>query len=430
MFIELHFIQSFAPSVLNRDDTNNHKDTYFGGTRRLRVSSQCFKRSMRFNPEFVNVFNETSLEDPTKLYEAQKKYIGLRSKRLALEWLKPELVKHVSEDKADLAEKIALAFVESLMVDSGGMDKDETQTSVLLYLHQDEVKWIADELIKLKDQWEIILLKPTTEKPAEEKPATRRGKKPAEASSSGNKEGKLLEKIAKSLKEQLGKRTSAPDIALFGRMLAGKTETNLDAACQVANVISTHAVRKFDVDYFTAVDDLKKDAMGAGMVGMTPFASACFYRYMRLDWEQLKTNLRSNEKSDDDSLARKTVEGFLRAAEAATPSGKQNSFDNNARPSFMLAVARRGGASWSLVNAFEQAVQGNNGYVAESEKQLSAQWDRFCEIYGDKSIIASAVLLPDARLTKEKLNSPRLQQVVKSSMDELVQAMIAPEVLK
>ena len=43
MFIELHIIQNFAPSNLNRSDTGSPKDCEFGGVRRARVSSQCFK---------------------------------------------------------------------------------------------------------------------------------------------------------------------------------------------------------------------------------------------------------------------------------------------------------------------------------------------------------------------------------------------------
>src|SRR6266852_67126 len=47
MFIELHIIQNFSPSNLNRSDTGSPKDCGFGGVRRARVSSQCFKRAMR-----------------------------------------------------------------------------------------------------------------------------------------------------------------------------------------------------------------------------------------------------------------------------------------------------------------------------------------------------------------------------------------------
>src|SRR5688572_5321205 len=47
MFVELHILQNFAPSNLNRDDTGAPKDCEFGGHRRARVSSQCLKRAIR-----------------------------------------------------------------------------------------------------------------------------------------------------------------------------------------------------------------------------------------------------------------------------------------------------------------------------------------------------------------------------------------------
>ncbi len=50
MFVELHMIQNFAPSNLNRDDTGSPKECEFGGYRRARVSSQCLKRAVRMLP--------------------------------------------------------------------------------------------------------------------------------------------------------------------------------------------------------------------------------------------------------------------------------------------------------------------------------------------------------------------------------------------
>ena len=47
MKIELHLLQNFAPSNLNRDDTGAPKDCEFGGYRRARISSQCQKRAVR-----------------------------------------------------------------------------------------------------------------------------------------------------------------------------------------------------------------------------------------------------------------------------------------------------------------------------------------------------------------------------------------------
>ena len=45
--IEMHLIQNFAPSNLNRDDTGQPKSAVFGGVRRARISSQCGKRAVR-----------------------------------------------------------------------------------------------------------------------------------------------------------------------------------------------------------------------------------------------------------------------------------------------------------------------------------------------------------------------------------------------
>lgn len=70
MFVELHIIQNFAPSNLNRDDSNTPKDCEFGGYRRARISSQCIKRSVRRHP----VFRQT--------VEAAGGDIGTRTKRI------------------------------------------------------------------------------------------------------------------------------------------------------------------------------------------------------------------------------------------------------------------------------------------------------------------------------------------------------------
>lgn len=66
--LELHYLQNFAPSNLNRDDTGSPKDAFFGGTRRLRISSQSFKRAMRQDFAQRQILSEAEL--------------GLRSKRL------------------------------------------------------------------------------------------------------------------------------------------------------------------------------------------------------------------------------------------------------------------------------------------------------------------------------------------------------------
>ena len=66
LFLELHLIQNFAPSNLNRDDTGSPKDAIFGGQRRARVSSQCFKRAIRLSAQDHDLLPEASRGVRTK----------------------------------------------------------------------------------------------------------------------------------------------------------------------------------------------------------------------------------------------------------------------------------------------------------------------------------------------------------------------------
>jgi CRISPR system Cascade subunit CasC len=356
MFIELHILQNFAPSNLNRDDTGNPKDTEFGGVRRARISSQCIKRAIRLHPAF---------EKATQVEKA-----------LRTRWITRLLVKPLTESNKpeELAWAIAEAFANALKI---GTTKDKSsgqpRTTVLLYLSQSEIKEICTRLIEKWDEIAGNLVD---------------GKSP------------VLDKIAGEIARQFKERTGAPDIALFGRMLAEKPELNIDAACQVAHAISTHRVN-MEMDFYTAVDDISTDEeTGAGMMGVTAFNSACFYRYARIDWEQLVKNL-----DNDRALAGKAVEGFLRAAVQAVPTGKQNSFAAQNPPDFILGVSRTDGQSWSLANAFEKPVrpERDGGLTTASIAALDAYWGRLSQAYGNRQMsVAAMALAEDAPISHLK----------------------------
>lgn len=347
MFVELHMIQNFAPANLNRDDTNNPKDCEFGGVRRARISSQCIKRAMRTSP----VFAQTT-EVP----------IGTRTKRL-VQRLRDRLVKGGKPQEE--ATEILSAFVPQYASKLADGDEEAKKTAVLLYIGDEEVDHIAEALV---EHWEEL------------------------------SDDKAVKKLAGQLVKAHEGHTSAPDIALFGRMLAEKPALNLDAACQVAHAISTHPVT-MEMDFYTAVDDLNPTGeTGAGMMGVTGYNSACFYRYARIDWHQLVDNL-----NNDAALAGRTVGGFLRAAIAAVPSGKQNAFAAHNPPDFLLAVVRQDGMGWSLANAFERPVRPDHrsGLVAPSVEALDAYWGRVSDAYGTDTLaeVCALSLQPDLPLT-------------------------------
>ncbi len=396
MFIELHLIQSFAPSNLNRDDTNNPKDCEFGGVRRLRVSSQCFKRAMRQDPAFA-----AATQVPN----------GVRTRLIVTE-LRDRLLGAGKDEAAAL--KVATEFARAYSSKKGQMDGERTK--VLLFLSAHEQDLIARYLL---EHWGRLSAAPAPKKASKKKATEGNGEGEAAEVETSAAFKPIVDAVVKETKG----RTSAPDIALFGRMLADKTETNIDAACQVAHAISTHAMRKMDLDYFTAVDDLQpQETTGAGMIGTAFFASACLYRYLRLNWNQLVENFKDAE------LARNTVEGFLRAAEAATPSGKQNSHAAHSRPSFMLAIARTDkSAGWSLVNAFERPVRprSDSGLIGESVKALDKCWQDLLGFYGPESVKALAVAIrAEAGLGPEDL-SESLRAAVQPNFEAWVGAMMA-----
>ncbi len=372
MFIELHILQNFAPSNLNRDDTGNPKDTDFGGVRRARISSQCIKRAIRREAIFAKT-TAVELADRTR-------------------WITRLIARPLAEagKEEQQAWAVAEAFANELGIGTGTDKKTgQPKSKVLLYLSKSE---IAEIVAALKEKWDDIV------------PTLKEGKSPA------------LKPIVNEWVKALKNRTSAPDIALFGRMLAEKPDLNLDAACQVAHAISTHRV-SMDLDYYTAVDDLQQDdETGAGMIGVTAFDSATYYRYARINWGQLVKNL-----SDDKALARKTVEGFLRAAITAVPTGKQNAFAAQNPPDFLLGVTRADGESWSLANAFETPVKADRdgGYLKPSIRALDAYWGRLTKIYGTQGVTPAALVLPeDAPLEN-------LKDAVKDNREEWVAAMLA-----
>jgi CRISPR system Cascade subunit CasC len=353
MFIELHILQNFAPSNLNRDESNNPKDCVFGGVRRARISSQCIKRSIRSHPAFKE---ETGVE--------------LASRTRFLANAVSSRLQSAGIDEAE-ADKAAQDLVGKIL---GGMDsKNKAQSKVLFFASKEEMDILAEGIF---ENWDAL-----------------------HGSDSGTT---ALDKIASDFRKVFQNRTSAPEIAMFGRMLADDPKLNLDAASQVAHAISTHRAN-MEFDFFTAVDDLQKDEdTGAAMMGVVGYNAATFYRYSNIDFGQLLKNL-----NGDIELARKTVKGFLKASALAIPTGKQNSFAAQNPPSFLLAVVRRAGSTWSMANAFEKpvAAYGETSPLVTSIEALDSYWGNLQSFFEDPAVPFAAMIATDAKL---KNLSPRV----------------------
>lgn len=335
LFVEFHLIQNFAPSNLNRDDTGAPKDAVFGGYRRARVSSQCFKRAIRLNADFPQ--------------ENQ----GVRTKKL-LELLRTRLQQQYGREASEIDIRI-----EATLSAAGLKLKEDGKTEYLLFLGQQEI----DGFARLANEyWDALAAPVSVEK---------KSKKDAKASAPAEvvKQAKALMNGGKAL-----------DVALFGRMLADMPEVNQHAACQVAHAISTHRVER-EFDYFTAVDDMgDAEETGAGMIGQVEFNSATFYRYAVVDPAKLVANLQG-----DRELALSGLQALVMAIARAIPTGKQNTFAAHNPPSFIGVVIRHA-SPLNLANAFEKPIYARAGEALTAPSITSlAEYDaRLASIYGDE----------------------------------------------
>lgn len=338
LHLELHIIQNFVPSNLNRDDVGSPKECTFGGVRRARISSQALKRVMRKHQSFQEAVKQAGGD------------IGVRTRQLKNELTKKLSAKGINDEEK--RNKLAKFFIEkALGLKFGQKNPDNTQ--YLLYVGQTDIEEIT---AMLHDKRQTIVNEEDTKE------------------------------IIKELKGLVSSKhkTYAADIALFGRMVADGKAMNVDASCQVAHSISTHQVET-EIDYFIAVDDLKamdlEDDAGAGMIGQVELNGSCHYRYLNVDIASLRKNLGFNR-----DLTAATVSGLIAAAALAIPTGKQNSTAAQNPPHYIKAILREDGQLWSLAGAFSEPVRILNNqsrsYEEESVERLEDYFQKLVTAYG------------------------------------------------
>ena len=342
-YVDIHVIQSLPPSCINRDDSGSPKSAVYGSVRRLRVSSQSWKRAVRLY--FKNHLNTSNLGTRTKhLAQIIATQIG-------------EIDSGLSETALTLAIKAINAAADKnkkiIAVDNKGNFKKES--TPLFFASPEQVRRTA----------ELVVTSQQT--------------------------GKRLSK--KEVQQTLSAQ-SGIDIALFGRMVASTPVLNVDAACQVAHAISTHAAEN-EYDFFTAVDDEKsrseEEDAGAGMMGTVEFSSATMYRYATVNIDMLRHNL------GDGQAALRALEVFIRGFCLSMPTGKQNTFANRTVPEAVVVTVRED-QPVSLVGAFEEAVPADaaRGYVARSVEALARHAATIEDNYGLEPLRSFVVALTDS----------------------------------
>ncbi|MFT5623124.1 MAG: CRISPR system Cascade subunit CasC [Bacteroidia bacterium] len=131
--IELHILQSFPVSCLNRDDVGSPKSAVFGGVQRARVSSQCLKRASRM-----------------LAHESHAAFEGIRSRHLLLPFSQAlETAGLDTETAAKHAADLCKLF-------SKPDSKHPEQVTTAVYLSPGEIQQIAQAIAGGEDAKKAI----------------------------------------------------------------------------------------------------------------------------------------------------------------------------------------------------------------------------------------------------------------------------------
>ena len=372
-FVNFHILVSHSPSNLNRDDMGMQKTAVFGGVKRVRISSQSLKRAIRKSDYYKSHFEkEGELSESIRTRELKKLYEKMKEKlkyKAEEEWIIKKAIEILSgKEIKDVGKK----------TESDSSDKKESNNVA-------PAPWAISEIDFICKKIQAIYEQDITDKDlSKEKKKKGNNKKTDEELEDKIREQKVKEEIKsqkKRLKKVIGKTA---DIALSGRMTTSGIMQSVDGSLAVAHAITTYSADS-EIDWFTAVDDLKQDedseGKGSAYLGTTEFSSGVFYRYASLNLKQLQKNL---GEEDNKQKALKIASHVLHLLATVTPSAKQNSFAAHNLADFALVTFSN--QPLSLANAFETPVKDRSkeGLLKPSVRKLLKYQKNIEKAYGLK----------------------------------------------
>lgn len=353
-FIQLHTLTSYPASLLNRDDAGMAKQIPFGGSPRTRISSQCLKRHWR---TFAGEHSLASIAAGTGL--SVRSRITFREQVAA-----PLIAGGLPQDTVD-------AVVEALMHLALGesakkakareAEGDEDSDSTPAKGAKKDAKKPADPLhtgqVVVLGAKELAFIRDLAKRIV---PDVKDPKKAADAVKSAiGKDG--LANLKATVNAGL-------DAAVFGRMVTSDILARCDAAIHVGHAFTVHTAQS-EPDYFSAVDDLTRDAgeTGAGHINSTDLTTGLFYGYIAVDVGLLTSNL-----GGDAALAAQTVDALVHLIATVSPGAKLGS---TAPHSFAHLVLAEAGPRQpcTLANGFLKPVPMRGDLLAETYGALAQE---------------------------------------------------------
>lgn len=331
--IELHILQSFPVSCLNRDDLNSPKTAIFGGVQRARVSSQCWKRAIR-----------------EAAAEASPRFKGERT-RLIVEPLRDALMAGDMDETTAKAKAMEICDLLATYDKENEKKNGSLKVKTIFFTSPAEIQALATAYLETKD----------------------------------------AKKAVKALKAADLK--DAADVSIFGRMVASDHSLTVEGAAMFSHALSTHQVEN-EIDFFTAVDDRNpSDDSGSGHMGSTEFNSATYYRYAALNLSMLADQDHLQAMTPEER--KEVVAAFIRATLEAVPQARKNSMNAFTRPVYVLGIVKEKGQPIQLANAFEKPAYGSReGSIAEvSIQRLKAEHAKLKETWGIE--VTTEAAIPD-----------------------------------
>lgn len=361
-FLQIHTLSPYVGALINREDTGMAKRLLYGGSQRIRISSQCLKRHWRMT------------DDPHSLLSIDGATGAARSR---------ELVTHaINALRGRFPDALIDAIEPGFQVAVYGRNGQTRKGRPTLLLGEPEIEWLKTEAETLANR----LMQTAGE---DEAAAVEAAPEAVERWQEGFLSNMAAMRDATKLPGGIAG-------AMFGRMVTSDPSANISAPVHVAHAFTVHRAEA-DYDYFTAMDDLADDEPGADLIQTTEITSSLFYGYVVVDIDLLVANV------SDPALAGEILHNLVYLIAEVSPGAKLGSTAPYSRASAMLLESGRRQPR-TLAEAYRRPVRPDTEAAVEA---LAAHLEALDSSYETGEERMAMAVLPEIPVPRARRGSLR-----------------------
>jgi CRISPR system Cascade subunit CasC len=359
-FLQIHFLTSYPAALLNRDDAGFAKRIPFGGVTRTRISSQCLKRHWRVS-EGENALSKLGSLSIRSRYTFNEEIC----KPLIAADIKPEIAQAITEALASVV--LGQSAKAEKAKEKEDAENIDIKTGQITVLGRPEIEFLFKQAKTISTSVsDIKSVKKTVDE-------------------------HFKNKEVKSNIEAMKKADAGLDAALFGRMVTSDYLARSDAAVHVSHAFTVHSEAS-ESDYFSAVDDLQKQAadeqLGSGHIGNVELNSGLYYGYVVVDIPLLVSNLQGCERKKwieaDRTLASNVLKSLVHLIATVSPGAKLGSTAPYAYAHLVLAEAGNAQPA-TFANAFLKPVSEKNDLLVNTYDAVAEYIQDLDSMYGARN---------------------------------------------